>query len=281
MEKFSINSVILFITCLLSFSAVVLSVFTYLKLKKSFFANLIFINSSFFLIGANSYFSRLYGTITSPLFLLIFGTVLTIMFSYGIMNFSLGLVHVSMNAPIRMFTRFYSFGLVIVYLIFFIFVKKINFVFCINMLGIWIPALMAVIFFIILFKNVNKQAFKNTKIVLCITAIVNILFSVIFKMVPFFFICFAALFTIFLAYEYFITGNSVQAENEVTDEFVALYGITKREKEIINELLKGKTNKELAEIFFVTQKTIEVHLTNIYKKTGVKNRLELFSYLKK
>jgi LuxR family transcriptional regulator of csgAB operon len=45
-------------------------------------------------------------------------------------------------------------------------------------------------------------------------------------------------------------------------------------------LLDGKSNKELAETLFVSEKTIESHLANIYRKVGVKNRLELFSRLK-
>ena len=57
------------------------------------------------------------------------------------------------------------------------------------------------------------------------------------------------------------------------------FGITKREQEIIVALLHGKSNKELAETLFVSEKTIETHLANIYRKVGVKNRLELFSRL--
>lgn len=63
-------------------------------------------------------------------------------------------------------------------------------------------------------------------------------------------------------------------------------GIFRKEKwliivlSIVNlALLDGKSNKELAETFFVTQKTIEAHLANIYRKVGVKNRLELFARL--
>ena len=47
----------------------------------------------------------------------------------------------------------------------------------------------------------------------------------------------------------------------------------------ILSLLEGKSNKELAQALFVSEKTIETHLANIYRKVGVKNRLELFSRL--
>ena len=63
------------------------------------------------------------------------------------------------------------------------------------------------------------------------------------------------------------------------EEFIKDFGITKREQEIILALLHGKSNKELAESLFVSEKTIETHLANIYRKVGVKNRLELFSRL--
>lgn len=274
------ESIVLFVTCLLSFSAVIFSIFSFLKLKKDFFSNLIFVNLSFFLIGLNSYFSKLYGAIKNPLLLLIFGTVLSVMFSYGIMNFSLGLVHVSKNAIVRVWTKIYLLVIVIVYSCIYFFFNQTRLNQFINILGLWIPSVLSVLFFAILFRNIDKETFGKAKITLCIAAVINILFSIIFKMIPFFFICFASLFTIILAYEYFFSESTFNNENELTDEFVSLYGITNREREIINELLKGKTNKELAEKFFVTQKTIEVHLTNIYKKTGVKNRLELFSRIK-
>lgn len=50
--------------------------------------------------------------------------------------------------------------------------------------------------------------------------------------------------------------------------------LTEREKEILGHLLKGESNKEIAALAFVSTETIKTHLHNIYKKLGVKSRLE-------
>lgn len=50
--------------------------------------------------------------------------------------------------------------------------------------------------------------------------------------------------------------------------------LTKREKEVLIELSKGKTNKEVAEYFTVSLSTIKTHINNIYSKLDVSNRVE-------
>jgi two-component system, NarL family, nitrate/nitrite response regulator NarL len=51
--------------------------------------------------------------------------------------------------------------------------------------------------------------------------------------------------------------------------------VTKREKEIINLLISGKGNKEIAEHLQISKRTAEVHRFNLMKKLGVKNLIEL------
>ena len=38
---------------------------------------------------------------------------------------------------------------------------------------------------------------------------------------------------------------------------------------------EGSTNREIAQSLFVTAKTVETHLGNVYKKLGVSSRAEL------
>jgi len=92
---------------------------------------------------------------------------------------------------------------------------------------------------------------------------------------------FLFLFGLFCAvcFAYGIINFSLDLVNVNVKAFIKDFAITPREQETLKELLNGKSNKELAEIFFVTQKTIEAHLGNIYRKVGVKNRFELFSRL--
>jgi DNA-binding CsgD family transcriptional regulator len=52
------------------------------------------------------------------------------------------------------------------------------------------------------------------------------------------------------------------------------FSLTEREKEMLRLLLKGKSNKEISAITFVSTETVKSHLQNIYKKLDVKSRLE-------
>ncbi|MEM9673476.1 MAG: LuxR C-terminal-related transcriptional regulator [Bacteroidota bacterium] len=65
------------------------------------------------------------------------------------------------------------------------------------------------------------------------------------------------------------------------DGFVQKYGITTREKDVIMEIYKGKTNQEVADTLFVTLQTIKDHTSRIYQKTEVKNRNQLTSLVRK
>ena len=54
--------------------------------------------------------------------------------------------------------------------------------------------------------------------------------------------------------------------------------LTPRQKVVLQLLVEGKTNKEIAEILHLSLKTIEFHKTRIMKSLGVKNTAELTQY---
>ena len=60
--------------------------------------------------------------------------------------------------------------------------------------------------------------------------------------------------------------------------FAKNYGKTRdlspRELEILEALSKGAKNKELAEMFFISENTVKNHIVNIRKVLGAKNRVE-------
>jgi DNA-binding NarL/FixJ family response regulator len=41
----------------------------------------------------------------------------------------------------------------------------------------------------------------------------------------------------------------------------------------------GPTNREIAQALFVTQRTVEVHLTSVYRKLGISSRSQLATAL--
>jgi two-component system, NarL family, nitrate/nitrite response regulator NarL len=56
---------------------------------------------------------------------------------------------------------------------------------------------------------------------------------------------------------------------------------TERENNIAEFLAQGKTNKEIAEILNLREKTIKHYMTNIFQKLGVRNRVEAVLLIKK
>jgi DNA-binding NarL/FixJ family response regulator len=54
--------------------------------------------------------------------------------------------------------------------------------------------------------------------------------------------------------------------------------LTEREYEILIHVCNGLTNIEIADKLFISPKTVEVHKSNIFKKTDVKNSAQLVIY---
>jgi two-component system, NarL family, nitrate/nitrite response regulator NarL len=53
------------------------------------------------------------------------------------------------------------------------------------------------------------------------------------------------------------------------------FDLTPREYEVMRAIASGRTNKEIASFLGISEQTIKHHVTNIFNKTGVSNRLEL------
>jgi DNA-binding CsgD family transcriptional regulator len=64
--------------------------------------------------------------------------------------------------------------------------------------------------------------------------------------------------------------------NEVSTYFFDHYKISNREQDVVKLVLKGDSNEGIGEKLFISEKTVENHLTSILRKTKLKNRRELF-----
>jgi len=62
--------------------------------------------------------------------------------------------------------------------------------------------------------------------------------------------------------------------------FYDRYRISEREKDVIMLLLKGLSYKEIAGKLFVSFKTVDKHVSNIYEKTNVNNRFSLINLIR-
>ena len=53
----------------------------------------------------------------------------------------------------------------------------------------------------------------------------------------------------------------------------ALSDLTPRELEILRLVLAGRTNRAIAAEIYISEKTVEFHLSHIYTKLGVRTRM--------
>lgn len=52
------------------------------------------------------------------------------------------------------------------------------------------------------------------------------------------------------------------------------YELSDREEQILKLVIQGKLNKEIGTLLGISQSTVEKHLTKIYAKLRVRNRIE-------
>jgi DNA-binding NarL/FixJ family response regulator len=72
----------------------------------------------------------------------------------------------------------------------------------------------------------------------------------------------------------FIKEN-IQWEKQYT---VNSENLSPRESEVLKQLVDGKTNKEIAEHLYISDKTVKIHVNKIYKKFQVKSRSQAIIY---
>ena len=59
----------------------------------------------------------------------------------------------------------------------------------------------------------------------------------------------------------------------------ALKTLSSREKEVVARIRKGESNKQIADHLFISERTVKAHLTSIFKKLDMSDRLQLVIYL--
>jgi DNA-binding CsgD family transcriptional regulator len=78
----------------------------------------------------------------------------------------------------------------------------------------------------------------------------------------------------------YLNRPAYSQDDRLTEHFVSAFKVTEREQEIIRLLLEGAGGKEIGERLFISPKTVENHVYNIYQKLGVKNRVQLFRLIR-
>jgi DNA-binding CsgD family transcriptional regulator len=76
----------------------------------------------------------------------------------------------------------------------------------------------------------------------------------------------------------YVTATPVWSA-EAVDELAEDYNITRREREIVDLILEGRSNKEIESALFISPHTVKNHIYNIYKKLGISSRGQMIRLL--
>jgi DNA-binding CsgD family transcriptional regulator len=74
--------------------------------------------------------------------------------------------------------------------------------------------------------------------------------------------------------------NQLQ-QTDIIRQVKALDPLTDREQDVLQLILSGKSNREIAEALFISENTVKTHARNIFSKYDVRSRAELISTLLK
>src|SRR4030042_1294700 len=81
--------------------------------------------------------------------------------------------------------------------------------------------------------------------------------------------------------KYYIEPVVVIDFNKSVQDFASKFGISGREKEVIELICKGQSNQDLSDSLFISLQTVKDHIHRIYLKTDVKNRVQLANLIRK
>ena len=83
------------------------------------------------------------------------------------------------------------------------------------------------------------------------------------------------LFALVYSLDYLKGEANTMQEIDYHSLFTDRYQLSTREVQILDEILSGKANKEIAASLFITEATVKFHVKNLLQKTNCKNRNEL------
>ena len=79
--------------------------------------------------------------------------------------------------------------------------------------------------------------------------------------------------------QYKKNGDMTAGKLTIT-EAVYKYELTRREHMVLELLMSGKNNPDICEELVIAPNTLKKHILNIYRKMGIKSRIQLFKMVK-
>jgi DNA-binding CsgD family transcriptional regulator len=148
-----------------------------------------------------------------------------------------------------------------------------------------------ILFITTIYRGLKTQGRSHPKIVLRFTWLILLAFLIRLLIIPFQFESPWIIAPLILVYFlsnflplFYLKLNSdlaftpIHAENPVEEKKALIYKkyeISKREREIVEHICKGKTNQQIADDLFISLQTVKDHTHRIYTKIGINSRMKL------
>ena len=78
-----------------------------------------------------------------------------------------------------------------------------------------------------------------------------------------------------------VTGKVLQRLRENRAEDPALASLTEQERKVLTHLAEGKTNREIGDLLFLSEKTVKNYVSRILDKLGLSRRAEAAAFMAK
>lgn len=78
---------------------------------------------------------------------------------------------------------------------------------------------------------------------------------------------------------YIVSDKNYKANMNISQATLAKIGLTNRERQLVDYMVRGASNQEISEKMFISINTVKIHISNIFRKAGVRSRTELMDKL--
>jgi DNA-binding CsgD family transcriptional regulator len=86
---------------------------------------------------------------------------------------------------------------------------------------------------------------------------------------------------VYMSYGMIFSVLNTDSQKDISyDEFCRKYEVSPRESDIIREICKGLSNKEISDKLFISIQTVKDHTHRIYIKTNVRSRVQLMTLVR-
>lgn len=78
---------------------------------------------------------------------------------------------------------------------------------------------------------------------------------------------------------YIVSDKNYKANMNISQATMEKMGLTNRERQLVDFMVRGASNQEISEKMFISINTVKIHISNIFRKAGVRSRTELMDKL--